>query len=87
MLDPLGFVTKTRQILEDEGKREIEAAPQTMLQNDQTEYKTSVNYFYSPTLEEVPQLDMPLDLPDLPGIITKFLFNLSRNVQKSLIND
>lgn len=68
MLDPLGFVTKTRQILEDEGKKEIEAAPQTMLQNDQAEYKTGANYFYSPTLEEVPQLDMPLDLPDLPGI-------------------
>lgn len=68
MLDPLGLVTKTKQILEDEGKKEIEAAPQTMLQNDQTEYKTGANYFYSPTLEEVPQLDMPLDLPDLPGI-------------------
>lgn len=68
MLDPLGFVTKTKQILEDEGKREIGAAPQTMMQNDPAEYKLGANYFYSPTLEEVPQLDMPLDLPDLPGI-------------------
>jgi WAS family protein 1 len=26
------------------------------------------NYFYSPGLGEVPQIDVPLDLPDLPGI-------------------
>lgn len=66
MLDPLGVVTKTRQVLEDEIKGDLDAAPRSMCQ-EVVEFKIGENYFYSPTLQEVPQLDVPLDLPDLPG--------------------
>lgn len=70
MLDPLGVVTRTRQVLDDEEKKEIVAAPLSMSQTDQGEYKAGFNYFYSPKLQEIPQLDVPLDLPDLPGKIS-----------------
>ncbi|XP_054281374.1 WASH complex subunit 1-like [Macrosteles quadrilineatus] len=66
MLDPLGVVTKTRQVLEDEIKGDLDAAPRSMCQ-EVVEFKIGENYFYSPTLQEVPQLDVPLDLPDLPA--------------------
>ncbi|KAJ8980575.1 hypothetical protein NQ317_018702 [Molorchus minor] len=38
--------------------------------SDRSTVKKSVtkNYFYSPQIGEVPALDVPLDLPDLPGI-------------------
>lgn len=68
MLDPLGIVTKTRQILEEEGKGDLDAAPRSMCQ-EMVDFKGGENYFYSPTLQEIPQLDVPLDLPDLPGRI------------------
>jgi WAS family protein 1 len=68
MLDPLGVVTKTRQALEDEEERKMEAAPISISQREILEHPTGENYFYSPGLGEVPQIDVPLDLPDLPGI-------------------
>lgn len=66
MLDPLGLVTKTRQVLEEEEKVDLDAAPCSMSQQ-LLDFKGMENYFYSPILQEVPQLDVPLDLPDLPG--------------------
>lgn len=67
MLDPLGLVTKTRQVLEEEDKVDLDAAPSSMSQQ-LLDFKGMESYFYSPTLQEVPQLDVPLDLPDLPGM-------------------
>jgi WAS family protein 1 len=68
MLDPLGAVTKTRQTLDDEEERQMEAAPISISQREMLVHPTGENYFYSPGLGEVPQLDVPLDLPDLPGM-------------------
>ncbi|XP_046683302.1 WASH complex subunit 1-like isoform X2 [Homalodisca vitripennis] len=75
MLDPLGLVTKTRQIIEDEVKGDLDAAPRSMCQ-EMVNFKPGENYFYSPTLQEVPQLDVPLDLPDLPGIAGDLQFSM-----------
>jgi WAS family protein 1 len=68
MLDPLGAVTKTRQALDDEEERQMEAAPFSISQREMLDHPTAGNYFYSPGLGEVPQIDVPLDLPDLPGM-------------------
>ncbi|XP_018321109.1 WASH complex subunit 1 [Agrilus planipennis] len=49
-------------------KSNIEDAPVSI--TDQTTLRSSDedSYFYSPDLGEVPSLEVPLDLPDLPGI-------------------
>ena len=68
MLDPLGTVRKTRQTAdEDNVSLRMEAAPLSISQKEQMKRPTGDNYFYAPGLGEVPQLDVPLDLPDLPG--------------------
>jgi WAS family protein 1 len=68
MLDPLGVVTKTRRALEDEEEQRMEAAPISISQREKLDHPKVEKYFYSPGLGEVPQIDVPLDLPDLPGI-------------------
>jgi len=68
MLDPLGAVTKTRQALDDEEEQKMEAAPISISQREMLDQPAGENYFYSPGLGEVPQIDVPLDLPDLPGM-------------------
>ncbi|XP_046747363.1 WASH complex subunit 1-like [Diprion similis] len=51
-------------------KREIEDAPTSILQSWHTnDLESPSNYFYAPTLGEVPQINVPLTLPDLPGIV------------------
>jgi len=68
MLDPLGAVTKTRQALDDEEVQQMEAAPISISQREMLVPPARENYFYSPGLGEVPLIDVPLDLPDLPGM-------------------
>ena len=68
MLDPLGAVTKTRKALDDEEEQKMEAAPISISQREVLDHPAGENYFYSPGLGEVPQIDVPLDLPDLPGM-------------------
>lgn len=68
LLDPLGAVTKTRKSLEDEAKDdELGEAPITMTNQDQLEKQDKENYFYHPGMGQVPDMDVPLALPDLPG--------------------
>lgn len=66
MSDPLHAFNKTRPALDGEEKNEIVAAPMTMSVSDPAKFK-GVPYFYSPVLQDVPEIDVPLDLPDLPG--------------------
>jgi WAS family protein 1 len=68
MLDPLGAVTKPRQALEEEEEQQMEAAQISISQREMLVQPAGENYFYSPGLGEVPQIDVPLDLPDLPGM-------------------
>ena len=68
MLDPLaGVVTKTRKAVEEE-EIGIGDAPTTIAQREEMARMTRANYFYMPEIGEVPDIDVPLDLPDLPGI-------------------
>lgn len=68
MSDPLHIFNKSRVTLDGDEKNEIEAAPKTMSVNDKTMYKGLQTLHYSPILQGVPAIDVPLDLPDLPGI-------------------
>lgn len=71
ILDPLGAVTKTRKTLQEEnenGERGIGTAPFSITQ-DHYDRPVAGGYFYSPGLGHVPEIDVPLDLPDLPGFV------------------
>ncbi|XP_033114646.1 WASH complex subunit 1-like [Anneissia japonica] len=74
MIDPLGAVTKTRKAIEEE-QEEIGAAPITITQQEQMERMTAENYFYIPNLGDVPEIDVPVYLPDLPGVADDVSYN------------
>ena len=68
ILDPLeGAITKTRKGLEEEDA-DMAAAPVTITNREEMELLGLTNYFYVPNLGDVPELDVPVHLPDLPGI-------------------
>jgi WAS family protein 1 len=81
MLDPLGTVGKMKQMTEDDHDSiKMEAAPLSISQKEQIKRPTGENYFYSPGLGDVPQLDVPMDLPDLPGNIYYILLILNKTI-------
>ncbi|XP_046485166.1 WASH complex subunit 1 isoform X1 [Neodiprion pinetum] len=66
-------------------KREIEDAPTSILQSWHTnDLESPSNYFYAPTLGEVPQINVPLSLPDLPGIVDDERFVLDLHSQSPI---
>ncbi|XP_028395991.1 WASH complex subunit 1-like [Dendronephthya gigantea] len=68
ILDPLeGAVTKTRKGLDEEDE-DLAAAPVTITNREEMDLLGLTNYFYVPNLGDVPELDVPVHLPDLPGI-------------------
>ncbi|XP_056622792.1 LOW QUALITY PROTEIN: WASH complex subunit 1 [Triplophysa dalaica] len=68
-LDPLaGAVTKTHNTLETEKEDKPFDAPLSITKREQLERQTAENYFYVPDLGQVPEIDVPSYLPDLPGI-------------------
>lgn len=76
LLDPLGAITKTRKSLEEEAKDdELGDAPVTITHQDQMEKQDKESYFYHPGMGQVPEMDVPLALPDLPGIADDMLYS------------
>lgn len=67
MLDPLGVVTKTRTALDDDDLGMAEA-PNTIKTNEELQRLQAENYFYVPGIGEVPELDVPIALPNLLGV-------------------
>ncbi|XP_028823282.1 WASH complex subunit 1 isoform X1 [Denticeps clupeoides] len=68
-LDPLsGAVTKTHTSLETEKEQKPFDAPLSITKREQLERQTAESYFYVPDLGQVPEIDVPSYLPDLPGI-------------------
>ncbi|XP_044257228.1 WASH complex subunit 1 [Tribolium madens] len=67
MSDPL---ENSQQIKEQEhnDSSSIGAAPYSISERSTLTRSSTQNYFYTPNLGEVPALDVPLDLPDLPNI-------------------
>ena len=67
MLDPLaGAVTKTRSNIEEE--ENMAEAPLSITRGEEMDRLATTNYFYVPNLGEVPEIDVPVYLPDLPGV-------------------
>lgn len=68
-LDPLaGAVTKTHTTLETEKEEKPFDAPLSITKREQLERQAAESYFYVPNLGQVPELVVPMYLPDLPGI-------------------
>ncbi|XP_043943550.1 WASH complex subunit 1 [Protopterus annectens] len=75
-LDPLaGAVTKTHTTLETEKDQKPFDAPLSITKRDQLERQTTENYFYVPNLGDVPEIDVPSYLPDLPGIADDLMYS------------
>lgn len=78
MRDPLSVDVVSSPVIEENNpSKSIAAAPNSILNNyvfQNTEYFDS---FYTPAYQEVPTIDVPLDLPDLPGIADNLKFNLA----------
>ncbi|XP_057315142.1 WASH complex subunit 1-like isoform X2 [Hydractinia symbiolongicarpus] len=69
IMDPLaGVITKTRANIEED-EENIGEAPSTITNREQLERGTADNYLYMPGLGEVPEIDVPVYLPDLPGVV------------------
>nr|XP_058937325.1 WASH complex subunit 1 isoform X4 [Kogia breviceps] len=68
-LDPLaGAVTKTHVMLGAETEEKLFDAPLSISKRGQLERQVPENYFYVPDLGQVPEIDVPSYLPDLPGV-------------------
>ena len=66
-------------------KQQIEDAPDSIIQPWlSSEMDLSSSYLYTPTLGEVPQINVPLILPDLPGIVDDEKFVLDFNSQSPI---
>ncbi|XP_076260274.1 WASH complex subunit 1-like [Rhynchophorus ferrugineus] len=55
---------------------ELGDAPRSISERSSLHQNNKENYFYSPKVEELPALDVPLDLPDLPGIADDLRYEL-----------
>nr|XP_004656902.1 WASH complex subunit 1 [Jaculus jaculus] len=74
-LDPLaGAVTKTHVMLGTE-KEKLFDAPLSISKREQLEQQVPENYFYVPDLGQVPEIDVPSYLPDLPGIADDLMYS------------
>ncbi|XP_055976499.1 LOW QUALITY PROTEIN: WASH complex subunit 1-like [Sorex fumeus] len=68
-LDPLaGAVTRTHVSLGTEPEEKPFDAPLSISKREQLERQAPESYFYVPDLGQVPEIDVPSYLPDLPGV-------------------
>ncbi|XP_006891395.1 PREDICTED: WAS protein family homolog 1-like [Elephantulus edwardii] len=75
-LDPLaGAVTKTHVMLGEETEEKLFDAPLSISKREQLEQQAPENYFYVPDLGQVPEIDVPSYLPDLPGIADDLMYS------------
>ncbi|KAH0617055.1 hypothetical protein JD844_028659 [Phrynosoma platyrhinos] len=74
-LDPLaGAVTKTHVALVTETEKLFDA-PLSITKRGQLDQQMAENYFYVPDLGQVPEIDVPSYLPDLPGIAADLMYS------------
>uniref|UniRef100_A0A8B9XLB2 WASH complex subunit 1 n=1 Tax=Bos mutus grunniens TaxID=30521 RepID=A0A8B9XLB2_BOSMU len=75
-LDPLaGAVTKTHVMLGAETEEKLFDAPLSISRREQLERQVPENYFYVPDLGQVPDIDVPCYLPDLPGVADDLMYS------------
>ncbi|GAB0087798.1 hypothetical protein DMENIID0001_021480 [Sergentomyia squamirostris] len=76
-VDPLSGTIRTTSsstVLEDDSQK-MEAAPLSISNRNAQPKKVSDNFFYTPQHDDAPALDVPDDLPDLPGIAGDVTFS------------
>ncbi|KZC14061.1 WAS protein family like protein 1 [Dufourea novaeangliae] len=84
MDNPYKILTKQTGHRANESQQ-IEDAPDSIIQPWLTsEMDWSSSYLYTPTLGEVPQINVPPTLPDLPGIVDDEKFVLDLNSQSPI---
>ncbi|KAL8222159.1 UNVERIFIED_CONTAM: WASH complex subunit 1 [Gekko kuhli] len=75
-LDPLaGAVTKTHVALATEKEEKLFDAPLSITKRGQLDQQVPESYFYVPDLGQVPEIDVPSYLPDLPGIAADLMYS------------
>ncbi|XP_007526325.2 WASH complex subunit 1 [Erinaceus europaeus] len=75
-LDPLaGAVTKTHMALSTEPEEKLFDAPLSISKREQLDQQVPENYFYVPDLGQVPEIDVPSYLPDLPGVAADLTYS------------
>ncbi|XP_053567527.1 WASH complex subunit 1-like [Bombina bombina] len=75
-LDPLaGVVTRTNAAFEGDEEEKPFDAPLSITKREQLERQTAENYFYVPDLGQVPEIDVPYSLPDLPGVADDLMYS------------
>ena len=76
MMDPLvGVQTKTRSRIEQDEAILLAEAPKSIVDGEQLDRMQKTSYFYTPEMSEVPEIDVPISLPDLPGIADDVLYS------------
>ncbi|XP_055706280.1 WASH complex subunit 1 [Phlebotomus papatasi] len=76
-VDPLSGTIRTTSsstALEDESQK-MEAAPLSISNRNAQPKKVPDSFFYTPQFDEAPALEVPDDLPDLPGIAGDITFS------------
>lgn len=68
MSDPFNLQIEENKKLDEMERNGPDAAPKSMTNRLASMQAYKEDYFYSPDLGEVPTIDVPLDLPDLPGV-------------------
>ncbi|XP_066262358.1 WASH complex subunit 1 [Euwallacea similis] len=67
---------------------ELGPAPFSINQRSSMQHANKDNYFYTPKVEELPDLDVPWDLPDLPGIAddVRYEIDIGTIITPSVVN-
>lgn len=65
-----------------ENKLDDATVPHSILHPDWDARQAGENFFYSPTINDAPDLEMPDDLPDLPGIAIDIAFGKSADQKR-----
>ena len=88
VLDPLeGAKTRTRkEVINNEN--DLSEAPVTILKGEQLDNRTKDSLMYMPRMEELPQLDVPNILPDLPYVADDLFYtaDAGKSIAPSMAN-
>lgn len=90
IFDPLGGTTKVRQAVKNEEDGEaLGEAPNSILNREGMEQRRAENLLFLPGIEEVPEIDVPLNLPELDGVAVdiNYLANSQPNQAAGEIGD
>ena len=87
IFDPLGMSRKTPLMEKSVQSNEIGDAPTSIVNREAMEQHVADNFLYIPDLGDVPEIDVPLDLPDLPGVADlAFSSELGEGIAPSLLS-